>query len=133
MNLRPVLLSATLIVGALRADGITAARAVAPDARQAAIGDDVRGKALVESSGCFDCHRIDRRGSRVGPDLSDIGTRRTPERLQQALLRILEGTAVPVDGNPFPTDRVLFVGSGAFVGGIVFACKDRDGHGSVNE
>ncbi len=49
-------------------------------------GDETRGKALVESNACFDCHRIDQRGSRVGPDLSDIGTRRTPERLQQSLL-----------------------------------------------
>lgn len=49
-------------------------------------GDEARGKALVESNACFDCHRIDQRGSRVGPELSDIGTRRTPERLQQALL-----------------------------------------------
>lgn len=49
-------------------------------------GDEARGKALVESNACFDCHRIDQRGSRVGPDLSDIGTRRTPERLEQSLL-----------------------------------------------
>ena len=49
-------------------------------------GDPTQGKALIESNGCFDCHRIDQRGSRVGPDLSDIGTRRTPERLQDALL-----------------------------------------------
>src|SRR3954471_19453596 len=57
-------------------------------------GDEARGKTLVESNGCFDCHRIEQRGSRVGPDLSDIGTRRTPERLQQALLD--------------PDDEVLF-------------------------
>ena len=49
-------------------------------------GDASRGKALVESSGCFDCHRIGDRGSRLGPDLSDIGDRRTPVRLQQALV-----------------------------------------------
>ena len=49
-------------------------------------GDAARGKTLMASSGCFDCHRIGDRGSRVGPDLSDIGTRRTPDRLQQALL-----------------------------------------------
>ena len=49
-------------------------------------GDASRGKALVESSGCFDCHRIGDRGSRVGPNLSDIGSRRTPVRLQQALV-----------------------------------------------
>src|SRR5262245_44075463 len=49
-------------------------------------GDAARGKALVESSGCFDCHRIDDRGSHLGPDLSDIGGRRTADRLQQALV-----------------------------------------------
>jgi putative heme-binding domain-containing protein len=49
-------------------------------------GDQARGKVLVESNKCFDCHRIDQRGSRVGPDLTDIGSRREPERLQQALL-----------------------------------------------
>ena len=49
-------------------------------------GDGLRGKALVESSACFDCHRIGDRGSRVGPDLSDIGSRRTPDRLRQALV-----------------------------------------------
>ena len=49
-------------------------------------GDAARGKTLVESNACFDCHRIGDRGSRVGPDLSDIGTRRTPDRLQSALL-----------------------------------------------
>jgi putative heme-binding domain-containing protein len=48
-------------------------------------GETSRGKALVESSGCFDCHRIGDRGSRLGPDLSDIGSRRTSERLRQAL------------------------------------------------
>ena len=51
-----------------------------------AAGDVARGKALVDSSGCFDCHRIGDRGSRLGPDLSDIGGRRTPERLQRALV-----------------------------------------------
>ena len=49
-------------------------------------GDGARGQALVESSACFDCHRIGERGSRLGPDLSDIGSRRTPERLRQAMV-----------------------------------------------
>jgi putative heme-binding domain-containing protein len=49
-------------------------------------GDSARGKTLVESSACFDCHRIGDRGSRLGPDLSDIGSRRTPDRLRQALV-----------------------------------------------
>ena len=49
-------------------------------------GDAARGKALVESSGCFDCHRIDERGSRLGPNLSRIGGRRTATRLRDALI-----------------------------------------------
>jgi putative heme-binding domain-containing protein len=49
-------------------------------------GDPARGKALFESSGCFDCHRVNDRGSHLGPDLSEIGCLRTPARLQQALV-----------------------------------------------
>ena len=40
----------------------------------------------MESNNCFDCHRIGDRGSRLGPNLSDIGGRRTPDRLRQALV-----------------------------------------------
>jgi len=57
-------------------------------------GDASRGKTLVESNACLDCHRIGDRGSRVGPNLSDIGTRRTPDRLQKAIVA--------------PDDEVLF-------------------------
>lgn len=53
---------------------------------QAQTGDASRGRTVMESAGCFDCHRIGDRGSRVGPDLSDVGARRTPEVLRQALL-----------------------------------------------
>jgi putative heme-binding domain-containing protein len=72
-----------LVVAAAHAEGPARARltAVSPQ------GDDVaRGKTLFESSGCFDCHRIAVRGSRLGPDLSDIGSRRTAERLKAALV-----------------------------------------------
>lgn len=59
---------------------------VAPLLARAQAGDVARGKSLVESSGCFDCHRIGDRGSYLGPDLSDIGPRRTVDRLRQALM-----------------------------------------------
>src|SRR6478672_6772972 len=49
-------------------------------------GDAARGRALVESNKCFDCHRVGETGSRLGPDLSDIGSRRTAERLRRALV-----------------------------------------------
>ena len=57
-----------------------------PAAQDTTPGDTARGKALVESSGCFDCHRIDDRGSRLGPNLSSIGARRTTARLREALV-----------------------------------------------
>jgi quinoprotein glucose dehydrogenase len=49
-------------------------------------GDAGKGKALVESNGCLACHRIGDTGSRVGPNLSGIGSRRTAERLQRSLV-----------------------------------------------
>ena len=49
-------------------------------------GDAVRGKALYASNGCADCHRIGDNGSHLGPDLTDIGGRRDPNRLKQALV-----------------------------------------------
>jgi putative heme-binding domain-containing protein len=50
-------------------------------------GDAVRGKALYDSRGaCATCHRIDGAGSRLGPDLSGIGTALSAAELQRALL-----------------------------------------------
>jgi len=49
-------------------------------------GDAAKGKSLVESSGCLNCHRIGDKGSRTGPDLSGIGDRRTPDRLKQSIV-----------------------------------------------
>jgi putative heme-binding domain-containing protein len=40
-------------------------------------GDPARGKEIVEGKGnCLSCHRINQSGSRVGPDLSDVGVPR---------------------------------------------------------
>ena len=70
--------AAVLLGGLLRTTELTAS--------QASMGDPARGRALVESSGCFDCHRIGDRGSRVGPDLSDVGGRRPLELLRQSIV-----------------------------------------------
>lgn len=73
---------ALLVAGApLLAEALQAGGQAAPP-----VGDASRGKALVESGDCFDCHRIDDRGSRLGPDLSDIGSRRSADRLEQAMV-----------------------------------------------
>jgi putative heme-binding domain-containing protein len=50
-------------------------------------GDAARGKALVEGKGgCLSCHRIATAGSRVGPDLSDIGRFRRRIELERAVV-----------------------------------------------
>jgi len=50
-------------------------------------GDAARGKALFEGKGnCESCHRVNGNGSRVGPDLSEIGALRRTAELEQSLL-----------------------------------------------
>lgn len=94
-----------VVVAASLAVAVVAAQESSP------AGDASRGKALVESSGCFDCHRVGDRGSRLGPDLTDIGSRRTPERLQRALV-------APDEEVPFDTRFVRLVTSdGAVING----------------
>ena len=55
-------------------------------------GDPLRGKAAFErtaaggAASCSSCHRIGATGSRVAPDLTDVGTRRNAAELQRALV-----------------------------------------------
>jgi len=50
-------------------------------------GDADRGRTLFEGKGgCTDCHRVNGRGSRQGPDLSRIGLLRQAVNLEQSLL-----------------------------------------------
>lgn len=50
-------------------------------------GDAGRGKAVFEGKGnCLSCHRVNGAGSRVGPDLTGIGTLRGAAELRQSLL-----------------------------------------------
>src|SRR5688572_1182455 len=51
------------------------------------VGDAARGRALFEGPAeCAQCHRVNGRGPRLAPDLSDIGAIRTLAALQRALL-----------------------------------------------
>jgi putative heme-binding domain-containing protein len=50
-----------------------------------AVGDPARGKAGFEKT-CTSCHRVGGSGSRVGPDLTDVGLRRNAVELERALL-----------------------------------------------
>ena len=50
-------------------------------------GDTARGRAVFEGKGgCAACHRVGRLGSRVAPNLSDIGSQRSPGSLQRSLV-----------------------------------------------
>ena len=50
-------------------------------------GDAKRGKAIFEGKGnCLSCHRVYGVGSRVGPDLSDIGALRRSVEINQSLV-----------------------------------------------
>jgi putative heme-binding domain-containing protein len=49
-------------------------------------GDAGRGRAVVEGKGgCLRCHRVEAQGSRVAPDLSDIGAARSAGSLLRSL------------------------------------------------
>jgi putative heme-binding domain-containing protein len=51
-----------------------------------ALGDAGRGRGLYDGNGCAGCHRIGASGSRAAPDLSEIGSTRSPAAIQQSLL-----------------------------------------------
>jgi putative heme-binding domain-containing protein len=49
-------------------------------------GDPLRGKAAFDKGTCASCHRVGGTGSRVGPDLTDVGSRRSAIELERALV-----------------------------------------------
>ena len=49
-------------------------------------GDAKRGHDLFASKGCTNCHRVLGNGSRIAPDLSEIGSMRKPKDLEQSIL-----------------------------------------------
>ncbi len=58
-----------------------------PARSSALAGDAVRGKQLFENKGgCLGCHRVKNMGSRVGPNLSEIGANRRSVELERSLL-----------------------------------------------
>ena len=50
-------------------------------------GDPAAGHAVYQKSGCGNCHRIDKDGGALGPDLSDIGRRRGLKFLAESLAK----------------------------------------------
>jgi putative heme-binding domain-containing protein len=59
------------------------------DAKRAGVtpGDALRGKAAFDGKGnCASCHRVAGIGSRVGPDLTSVGQRRSARELERSLV-----------------------------------------------
>jgi putative heme-binding domain-containing protein len=48
--------------------------------------DVAHGKSLFEKQGCLNCHRVRDHGSRVGPDLTDVGARRKPADIERSIV-----------------------------------------------
>lgn len=68
------------------------------DSRGVTLGDRARGQALFDGAGnCRSCHRLNGKGPRLAPDLSDIGSLRTVDFLQRTL--------VDPDGAMLPANR----------------------------
>jgi len=57
------------------------------ESRGVALGDPMRGRTVFEgSSACATCHRVNGKGPRLAPDLSEIGVSRSAADLQKAIL-----------------------------------------------
>ena len=52
-----------------------------------AAGDSAAGHVVYQKSGCANCHRIDKDGGALGPDLTDIGRRRGLKFLAESLAK----------------------------------------------
>jgi len=51
------------------------------------LGNAARGRTIFEGEGrCLTCHRVGMEGSRSGPDLSEIGSARTPSAIMRSLV-----------------------------------------------
>jgi glucose/arabinose dehydrogenase len=72
----------------------------APSASAAPNGDSI--KTIIANNSCLSCHRIGADGGEIGPSLNGVGTRRTPDQIQAAIVTppaiTKAGTA-----NPMPS------------------------------
>ena len=56
------------------------------DRGSAPVGDAGRGRKLFEDQNCARCHRVNGRGARLAPDLTDVGSTRSASSLQRSLV-----------------------------------------------
>src|SRR5260370_9803376 len=93
------------------------------DARAVPVGDPSRGQALFEGAGgCANCHRVNGKGPRVSPDLSDIGTIRTADILQRSLLDP-NGSLLPMNRSVHVVTRDGKVITGRRLNTDTYSCQ----------
>jgi len=91
-------------------------------------GDPARGRAIYERSGCSACHVLDGEGFGYGPELTDVGARRSSAGLRETL----QNPAKTIPGNFLLL--AITTGSGQTVRGIrlnedTFSIQLRDQQG----
>lgn len=59
-------------------------------------------KSIIANNNCLACHHIGREGGDIGPSLNGVGTRRTPEQIQAAILNPPKTTSAGTP-NPMPS------------------------------
>jgi putative heme-binding domain-containing protein len=59
----------------------------APGGQSALLGTGAVSKAkeMIKANGCLSCHRVDKAGSYLAPDLSEIGAHRSAEQLRKSI------------------------------------------------
>ncbi len=81
-------------------------------------GDANKGEAIYNSKDCSKCHIVNGRGGIVGPDLTRIGSIRSPGALREALV---------APGAKLPTDAQL-AERNAFTAYVMQRAVTKDGH-----
>jgi glucose/arabinose dehydrogenase/cytochrome c551/c552 len=71
-----------------------------PAAAPSGSGSDV--KSIIANNSCLSCHRIGADGGEIGPSLNGVGTRRTPEQIQAAIVSPAAKTSAGTP-NPMPS------------------------------
>ncbi len=108
----------------------------------AVTGNPQKGKDVYASSGCASCHSIDGEGGDSGPDLSNIGSLRSPSFLRDEVLN--PGANKP-DGEPGLSSRAAYGGykmyrvtlsdgktvTGTRVNDSTFSMQLRDAQGNI--
>jgi putative heme-binding domain-containing protein len=98
--------------------------------KETATGDAAAGLLVYGKNGCAACHRINGKGSFLGPDLSDIGAKRAVRHLRESLLE--PNADLPLD---YRTVEVITItgkrSSGIHLNEDEYSLHLRDSQGSL--